>query len=329
MIRTVLSLLVAALVFTSGGGVATAASPAIGDRAPDFVGKEFVGGEACSLASLRGQVVFLEIFRTWCGPCNDQAKHLSALHEKFGANGLRVLGVTTEAKSAVEAFIAKHSCTYTIAVESSDSGAAYGTTGVPSPWLIGADGRVLHKGIPSESQIEEALKSVRLPPTLTKPLESFAAPIKKGRLGEVRTKVGRLLEGTTLSEDDRKAADDLASYLDWRAQNAFADAKADGEVGRWYEATVTLEQVGVAFKGTPVAKDASDQVKAILADKVKRDAVTAGKRLEAAIDRIRDKKLDPEEATALLKPIASKYAETVAGKRAAGMIEELAIQPKK
>jgi thiol-disulfide isomerase/thioredoxin len=58
-----------------------AASPATGEKAPDFETKECVNGDPCSLKCHRGQVVFLEIFRTWCGPCNDQAPHLTALHE--------------------------------------------------------------------------------------------------------------------------------------------------------------------------------------------------------------------------------------------------------
>jgi peroxiredoxin len=326
--RVVFAFLTAVLLVTSAH-LAGAAPIAPGDRAPDFVGKEFVNGEPCSLKSLRGQVVFLDIFRTWCGPCNEQAPHLTELHEKYGAKGLRVIGITNEPRSKVDAFVAKHSSKHMIVVETTESGDAFGTNTVPSPWLIGADGRVIAKGVPSEAQIEEALASVRLPPELPKALQPLAAPLKKERFGEVRTKVTTLLAGTTLVEGDRKAAEELGAWIDWRAGNALEDAKAEGEKGRWYEATLSLEAAVTCFKGMPASTDAATQLKAILADKARKDAVTAGKRLEAAIERMREKDLDPEEAIPLFKAIASKYEETVPGKRAAAIVAELEGKQKK
>jgi peroxiredoxin len=329
MARHVPFALLTAVVLLCGADPARAATVAPGDKAPDFVGKEFVNGEPCSLKSLRGQVVFLEIFRTWCGPCNEQAPHLTELHEKYGAKGLRVIGITNEPRSKVDAFVAKHSSKHMIVVETTESGDAFGTDTVPSPWLIGADGRVIAKGIPSEAQIEEALRSVRLAPELHKSLQALAAPLKKERFGEVRAKVAKLLEGTALSEADRRSAEDLGAWIDWRAQNTLEDAKADGEKGRWYEATLTLDAAVACFKGMPASTDAATRLKEILADKAKKDAVTAGKRLEAAIGRLREKDLDPEEAIPLFKAIASKYEETVPGRRAAEILAELEAKAKK
>lgn len=312
-----------ALLLGAGTARAEVKSLGAGDKAPDFDGKEFVNGEACSLRSLRGQVVLLEIFRTWCGPCNQQAPHLTELHEKYGERGLRVIGITNEARAAVDAFVAKHSAKHMVVVESTNSGAAFGTTSVPSPWLIGADGRILLKGVPSESQIEEALQKVRLAPKLPKSLEALAAPIKKDKLGDVRAKVGKLLDGTSLADDDRKVAEALRDWIDWQAQSSLDDAKADGEKGDWYEASRTLERVRKTFVGMPAATDAAEQLKALGADKAKKDAVAAGKRLEAALDLQREKNLSPKEAIPLFKPIASKYDGSLAGKRAADIVEAL------
>ena len=95
-----LSLVAATLARAVAFPAPTEAAPtprAEGTKAPDFEGKEFVNGEPCSMRSLRGQVVFFEIFRTWCGPCKKAAPHLTELHEKYGAKGLKVSGITNDA----------------------------------------------------------------------------------------------------------------------------------------------------------------------------------------------------------------------------------------
>jgi peroxiredoxin len=325
MIRGLSLAAVSLSLVLAGGARVDAASggPEVGDKAPDFEGKEFVNGEPCSLKSLRGQVVFFEIFRTWCGPCNTQAPHLTELHEKYGAKGLRVIGITNEGRTLVDKFVEKHSSKHMVVVESTNSSASYAAQGVPSAWLIGADGRILVKGLANEAQIEEALQKVRLAPTLPKALDPLSASIKKEKLGEVRVKVAKMLEGTTLSETDRKSAEDLLGWLDWQAQSALDDAKADGEKGDWYEASLTLERAKRCFAGVQAATDATEQLKAIQADKTKKDAVAAGKKLQATLDLQREKGLSPKEAIPLFKQIASKYEGTPAGKRAAAVVAEL------
>lgn len=315
--------LASSILLPVGVGRAEVKSLEAGEKAPDFEGKEFINGEPCSLRSLRGQVVFLEIFRTWCGPCNQQAPHLTELHEKYGERGLRVIGITNEARALVDKFVEKHAAKYMLVVESTNSGASYGTTSVPSPWLIGADGRILMKGLPNDQQIEAALEKVRMPPKLTKPLEPLGAAVKKEKFGEAHGKVAKLLEGTTLGDDDRKAAEALRDWLDWQAGSALDDAKADGEKGDWYAASLTLERAKKCFAGMPAANDATEQLKAIAADKAKKDAVAAGKRLQAALDQQKDKDLSPKEAIPLFKAIASKYEGTLAGRRAADIVEAL------
>jgi thiol-disulfide isomerase/thioredoxin len=321
-----MSFVAATLLLAFAGSSRAQAAPTPlpeGTKAPDFEGKEFVNGEACSLRSLRGQVVFLEIFRTWCGPCKKAAPHLTELHEKYGSKGLRVIGITNEARGLVDKFLEDQKAHHMIVIEASNSGANYGTSSVPSPWLIGADGRILLKGTPSETQIEEALQKVRLAPTLPKSLEAFAKDVKKEKYGEVRTKVSKMLEGTSLSEADRKAAEDLVAWVDWQAESALSDAKADGEKGDWYEASLTLERVKKCFVGQPAALDATEQLKAIQADKEKKDAVAAGKRLQAALEDQREKNLSPKEAIPIFRAIEKKYGDTLAGKKAAAIVDTL------
>jgi peroxiredoxin len=68
----------------------------VGSAAPPFDGALPIGRAPTSLAALRGQVVLLDFWATWCGPCRRVAPQLSALQARFGAQGLRVVGVTTD-----------------------------------------------------------------------------------------------------------------------------------------------------------------------------------------------------------------------------------------
>lgn len=245
------------------------------------------------------------------------------MQEKYGVKGLKVLAITDEARGVVDAFVEKTTAKHGIVIEESNSADAFGIRGFPSSFLIGPDGKILTAGHPSEADIEKALELVRLPPELPPALSSIAPSVKKEKWCEARAKTAKLLEGATLaSDDDKKAANDLIAWIDWLAQSAVDSAKAEGERGNWYEASLALEQAAEDLKGLPAAATAELELKAILADKAKKDEVTAGKRFAQAREKEREKDMKPKEALALYKPIASKYENTKAGKRAAKLVAE-------
>jgi thiol-disulfide isomerase/thioredoxin len=66
----------------------------MGNAAPDISVAEWVRGEPATLADLRGQVVLLEFWATWCQPCRDMFPRLLALHEKFAGQGLEIVALT-------------------------------------------------------------------------------------------------------------------------------------------------------------------------------------------------------------------------------------------
>lgn len=72
-----------------------AKSPKVGEPAPDFAVK-LVSGDRLRLADLKGQVVVLNFWATWCGPCRKELPLLDAFYKAMKPNGLRVLAVTTE-----------------------------------------------------------------------------------------------------------------------------------------------------------------------------------------------------------------------------------------
>lgn len=76
-------------------GMAEAKEPKVGEPAPDFT-VTLRTGEKLRLADLRGQVVVLNFWATWCVPCRTELPLLDAYYRRMKPHGLRVLAITTE-----------------------------------------------------------------------------------------------------------------------------------------------------------------------------------------------------------------------------------------
>ncbi len=88
--------------------------PAIGKTCPNFtatlMGFEQSPDRQVSLASLRGQVVILDFWATYCGPCIPSLSHLDKLQKQFG-NALAIIAISDEPKPTIEAFVQKRNLT--------------------------------------------------------------------------------------------------------------------------------------------------------------------------------------------------------------------------
>ena len=130
----------------------------VGSRAPNFTAVD-LQGRAVSLSDLRGEVVFLNIWATWCPPCREEMPSMQRLYERLGPEGLRIVAVSIDADKGrmdpsgrpggdVQEFTEEYGLTFDIWHD--PPGAIqriYRTTGVPESFVINRDGVIVKKVI--------------------------------------------------------------------------------------------------------------------------------------------------------------------------------------
>ena len=117
--------------------------------APDFTLKSYTG-ENLRLSEYRGEVVLINFWASWCGPCRQEMPVLSELHDKYRALGFTVLGVNVEADSSKARKLLQEQPVSFPVVFDNDSVVSkqYDVVAMPSTVLVDRDGnmRYLHKG---------------------------------------------------------------------------------------------------------------------------------------------------------------------------------------
>lgn len=115
-------------------------------RRPDFAVTTRTG-ETLTLASLRGRVVLVNVWATWCGPCRAEMPALQQLSEAYKAEGMVLVGLSVDrgAAAKVDAFLAERGVTYPVAIVGGGVLAALGgVRGYPTSFLIDRAGVVRH-----------------------------------------------------------------------------------------------------------------------------------------------------------------------------------------
>lgn len=137
--------------------------PKVGAAAPELTLEKLLQakpGEQAGQPSLRGQVVIVEFWATWCSPCLASIAHLNELADKLKDKPIRFISITSEDEAVVRPFLAKRPIKGWVGLDTDDSVfQAYGVTAIPRTAIIDPAGRLVAL-THAENVTEEVLTDV-------------------------------------------------------------------------------------------------------------------------------------------------------------------------
>jgi len=126
--------------------------------APDFTLKTLEGQEI-TLSQLKGKVVLLDFWATWCGPCRESIPHLIQLYKNYRESGFVLVGMNVD-KGDVEVvhrFVKSMDIPYPIVIASDEVARNYRVTSIPTTFFIDKGGKIREKIIGFNSAIAQQL----------------------------------------------------------------------------------------------------------------------------------------------------------------------------
>jgi len=157
--------LAAALALAALAPLAAHAAVDAGVRAPDFTLRG-ADGRNVRLEELRGQVVLVNFWATWCGPCREEMPRLNALYDKYRKSGVVLLGVNIDDDPATALATArKLGVSFPVLLDTDKRvSRLYDLATMPSTVVIDRDGKVrlLHRGYRdgTESEYEQTIRGL-------------------------------------------------------------------------------------------------------------------------------------------------------------------------
>lgn len=121
-------------------------SPLLGRTAPDFT-LPALDGPSVHLADLRGQVVVVNFWASWCAECHTEQPALNAVWNRFRDSGVVVLGIDFEDNNAdARNYVASEGSDYPVVVDAdSHTALAFGVRGVPETFVVDQSGQIVDR----------------------------------------------------------------------------------------------------------------------------------------------------------------------------------------
>ena len=144
------------------GGCSPRAPRGAAPAAPAWVAEDLAGAPR-SLAELRGKVVLLDFWATWCAPCRQEIPEYIALQTRYAGDGLVVVGMSLDTLpvEAVREFVRKAGINYAVVVADSEIAEAYAVEALPTTVLIDREGRIRHRKVGAMPDPKAYAESVR------------------------------------------------------------------------------------------------------------------------------------------------------------------------
>ncbi|HYD51487.1 MAG TPA: TlpA disulfide reductase family protein, partial [Gemmatimonadaceae bacterium] len=119
-------------------------------------------GVAVSDESLRGRVVLVNVWATWCPPCRVEMPGFQDVYDRHRARGFTIVGISTDVRGPehVTRFLREHAITYPVAMARGAALREFGDVGLlPTSFLLDREGRIRHtvRGYFSETALDRAV----------------------------------------------------------------------------------------------------------------------------------------------------------------------------
>jgi thiol-disulfide isomerase/thioredoxin len=160
MFKNLLTAAIVILALLPGCSKEKGSSPGV---APDFTLQD-LSGKKVTLSGLKGSVVLLEFWATWCPPCRASIPGIERLHKTYGNKGLTVLAISFDEGGwdKVRDFVAEHKITYSVLKGTDDVSAKYLVRMIPAAYLVDKQGiiRKQYMGAGSDEELEKEIKAL-------------------------------------------------------------------------------------------------------------------------------------------------------------------------
>jgi thiol-disulfide isomerase/thioredoxin len=309
-------------------------------------------GTPISLESLRGKIVIVDFWASWCGPCMAEADHMVRIKEEYESKGVQMIGISLDSNKTQMIKTAKEKGFnwphyFDGKVWQNDISREWGVHAIPSTFIISPDGEVLWKGFPEalDKALEKSLKDH--PPRLLDPkqladanslIEKTQSLIKTSDYLAAIKSFAKLSPEARGDSELRPRVEEVQKQLDDYVSKNMDEAEKLIDEKQFAQAIAKLRDVS-RLTGTASAAAASKRLNAVLAmpeakaqidaadraEKGKERAARANDALTAA-QKLQEAKKD-DQAYIQFKSIVSTYANTPAAATAAEEVAKYEKDP--
>ena len=107
-----------------------------------------LNGKTWNLKDLRGKVVFVNFWATWCPPCREEMPAMQQLYQEYRDKGLVMLGINfMESPNTIKPFVSEYKLTFPILLDSGTVMVLYGVLGLPATYLVDRKGKAAARAL--------------------------------------------------------------------------------------------------------------------------------------------------------------------------------------